>query len=149
MARTTQSSVRSTKAPSDMQSQTTDASDEKPFDPTRSKDEAKIYADAEEANRIRDFEAAIVASRTPLPVPEYIPPKPAPAILEQTRLEMEAGKKRVAEFAAEEATRREIHEANKRDKWADKGSVEIFRPADYVPDQRKGQGNVGGTSTDV
>jgi len=62
---------------------------------------------------------------------------------------MEAGQQRVAEFEAQEATRREVHEAHKRDKWADKGSTPVFRPDDYIPDPKKGQGVIKASSTDV
>jgi hypothetical protein len=81
-----------------------------------------------------------------VPVPEHIPPQVPPAIVEQTRLEMEAGRKRMMEFANAEIERQEMHERNKRDKWADKGSTPVFRPDDYVPDQKKGQGNITATS---
>lgn len=149
MARTPHSSQRSTKAHSGTQNQTTDASDEKPFDPTRSKAEAKVYEDAVADNREHDFRHAILEARRPPDPPKHVPPTMSPAVAEQTRLEMEAGAKRVAQFEAEEAARRATHDANQKDKWADKGSVEVFRPADYVPDQKKGQGNVGGTEAPI
>jgi len=126
-------------------SPTTDVSTPRAFDPTRSKEEGRIYDEAMELNRERDFRDAILAARAPLVKPPYVPPAPPPAMVEQTRLEMEAGRKRVMEFAAEEVARREAHERHKNDKWADKGSVEVFRPADYVPDQKKGEGNIKAT----
>ena len=127
-------------------SPTTGGSTEKPFDPTRSKEEAKIYSEAAEQNREHDFIQAILEARKPPEVPVYVPPVPSPAAAEQTRLEMETGRKRVMEFASQEIERREAHERHKRDKWADKGSISVFRPDDYVPDQKKGQGNITATS---
>jgi hypothetical protein len=126
--------------------QTADASEEKAFDPTRSKEEGKTYDEAMDTNREHDFVKAIMEARKPVATPEYTPPAVPPAIAEQTRLEMEAGRKRVMEFAGQEIERQEAHERHKRDKWADKGSVEVFRPDDYVPDQKKGQGHVIATS---
>ena len=149
MARTKRTFQQSDPGSSDTQSQMTDVSEEKPFDPTRSKEEAKVYDEAQEVNREKDFVHAIMEARKPPEKPEYVPPAPPPAVLEQTRLEMEAGKKRVAEFAAQEEMRKEVHERNRKDKWADKGSVEVFRPDDYVPDPKKGQGNIKVSETDV
>jgi len=123
-------------------SQTTDVFVQKAFDPTRSKEEAKIYDEAVEQDREFDFIKAILAARTPPEKPVHIPPTPPPAVVEQTRLEMEAGKKRVMEFATEEISRQEAHARHRADKWADKGSTPVFRPDDYVPDQRKNQGHV-------
>jgi hypothetical protein len=128
------------------QSQTADVSEEKPFDPTRSKEEGKTYDEAQDINREHDFVKAILKAREPPPVPEHTPPQVPPAIVEQTRLEMEAGRKRMMEFAGEEVARQEAHERHKRDKWADKESTPVFRPDDYVPDQKKGQGNITATS---
>jgi len=147
MSKTPQSSRHSSKAHSDTTSPTTDDSDEKAFDPTRSREEAKIYDEAQDLNREHDFVQAIVEARAPAAV-AVTPPPPSlpPAMVEQTKLEMEVGARRVMEFASQEIERQEAHERHKRDKWADKGSVEVFRPPDYVPDQAKGQGNIKATS---
>jgi hypothetical protein len=132
--------------PSDQPSQTTGDLEQRAFDPTRSKEEAKVYDEAMAQNREHEFIGAIMEARKPQEVKEYTPPQVSAAIAEQTRLEMAAGAKRVAEFAAQEAERQAVHERNKRDKWADKESVPVFRPDDYVPDQKKGQGNITATS---
>lgn len=132
-----------------MQNQMIVASTPNAFDPTRSKEEAKIYSEAAESNREHDFIKAIMAARAPVEKPPYVPPVPPPAVQEQTRLEMEAGRKRVMEFAAEEVARQEAHERHRRDKWADKGSVEVFRPPAYVPDPKKGEGVIKATETSV
>lgn len=132
--------------PLEAQSQTTDVSEQRAFDPTRSKEEAKVYDEAMEQNREREFIDAILEARKPPEVPKYVPPTPPPAVQEQTRLEMEAGKKRVMEFTAQELDRQAAHERNRKDKWADKANIEVFRPDNYVPDQKKGQGNVVATS---
>lgn len=149
MAKTPQTSPASPVANLDTQSPTTAVSGVKPFDPTRSREEGKVYDEAMAANREREFVDAIMEARRPPPVPVHNPPKPGAATIKQTELEMAAGAKRVAEYAAEEDVRKAAHEAHKRDKWADKKSVEVFRPADYVPDQKKGQGNVTVTGTPV
>jgi hypothetical protein len=146
MARNKRTSQQDSEEPLDQQNQTTDVSEPKPFDPTRSKEEAKVYDEAMAQNREHEFIGAIMEARKPPDVKEYTPPQVSAAIAEQTRLEMEAGAKRVAEFAAQEAERQAVHERNKRDKWADKESVPVFRPDDYVPDQKKGQGNITATS---
>jgi len=145
MPRPKQASLPALSEPSEVQSQTTDVSEQRAFDPTRSKEEGKIYDEAMEVNREHDFVQAITAARRPPEKPTYVPPPVPPAVAEQTRLEMEAGRKRVMEFAAQEIERQEAHERHKRDKWADKGSVEVFRPPEYVPDQRKGEGNIKAT----
>src|SRR5262245_56041682 len=126
-------------------SPTTDVSVHRDFDPTRSKEEAKIYSEAAEVNREHDFIKAIMAARAPVEKHVYVPPPPPPAMIEQTLLEMEAGRKRVEEFQAQEAERLAAHERHKRDKWADKGSTPVFRPPDYVPDPKKGEGVINAT----
>jgi hypothetical protein len=146
MPRTKRTSSQHTSEHSEVPNQTVDDSEQKAFDPTRSKEEAKIYDEAMDTNREHEFVHAIMEARKPPEVAEHVPPSIPPAIAEQTRLEMEAGRKRVMEFAGQEVERQEAHERHKRDKWADKGSVEVFRPDDYVPDQKKGQGNVIVTS---
>lgn len=107
------------------------------------------YEEANEENRQRNFVDAIMQARAPQVEPPYVPPPVPHAVATQTALEMEAGRKRVAEFEASEAERLKVTEAHKNDKWADKGSTSVFRPASYVPDQRKGQGHVGGSNVAV
>ena len=110
---------------------------------------ASVFADADEDNRRRDFTLAIVEARTPPPEPEQVKQPIPKALAEQTRLEMEAGAKRVAEFAANERERQDAMERHKRDKWQARNNEEIFRPGEYVPDQKKNQGHVGGQSANV
>jgi hypothetical protein len=146
MARHKRTSHPDSEEHSEAQSQTTDDLEQRAFDPTRSREEGKIYDEAMAQNREHEFIGAIMEARKPPEVNAYTPPQVPAAIVEQTRLEMAAGAKRVAEFAAQEAERQAVHERNKRDKWADKESVPVFRPDDYVPDQKKGQGNITATS---
>jgi hypothetical protein len=131
---------------SEVPNQTADDLEQRPFDPTRSKEEGKIYDEAMAQNREHEFVTAIMAARNPPEVKEYVAPEVPPAIAAQTKLEMEAGAKRVMEFAGQEIERQEAHERHRRDRWADKESVPVFRPDDYVPDQKKGQGNITATS---
>jgi hypothetical protein len=97
---------------------------------------------AENENMARNFALSMQAARNPEVVP-YTPPAVPKAIAESTRLEMEAGRKRVAEF--EEMERLRPKPAPVQDPHAG-SSTAIFRPADYVPDQRKGQGNAASDS---
>jgi hypothetical protein len=94
---------------------------------------------AESDNLQRDFMARIAAARAPDPKP-YTPPAVPERIAEQTRLEMEAGRRRVEEFAALEASR------PKRAPQTDGSMTPVFRPEDFVPNQKKGQGNLAGAS---
>ncbi len=72
----------------------------------------------------------------------YVPPPVPERIAEATRLEMEAGRRRVAEFAEQQANRPKPAEPHP----SEGTSTAVFRPADYVPDQRKGQGTVASAS---
>lgn len=108
-----------------------------------------IYDTAQEDNRQRTFTHELLAARTPQEGPAYVPPPVCKGILDQTKAEMEAGAKRVAEFAEAEIGRKIITDAHKNDKWVPQGSVPVFRPGDFVPDQRKGQGYVGGRAVNV
>lgn len=102
---------------------------------------------AEAENMKRDFTHALLTARNPPPKPEYRPPALSDGMVKQRDLEMAAGRQRVAEFAANEEHRKRIHEAHQNDKWQNPGAnVSVFRPNDYVPDQKKGQGYVGGGS---
>lgn len=91
------------------------------------------YQQATNENISRNFLTALAAARSPK-VNVYTPPPVPPAIQENTRLEMEAGRKRVAEFEAMEALRpkRPVEPVN---------SVPVFRPDNYIPDPRKNQGH--------
>jgi hypothetical protein len=95
---------------------------------------------AESENLARNFALSMQAQRNPVVVP-YVTPAVPPQIAENTRLEMEAGRKRVAEFEALEAAR-----PKRAPDPTQGGSVAVFRPGDYVPDQKQGQGLVAGNS---
>lgn len=96
-----------------------------------------IYAEANNENAKRNFMQQLSEARNP-PVKEYKTPPVPKAVQTQTELEMAAGRKRVAEFQQMEVERQalspkpEPHAAT---------TTPVFRPADYVPDQKKNQGN--------
>lgn len=71
----------------------------------------------------------------------YVPPPVPERIAETTRLEMEAGRRRVAEFEAQKASR-----PQPAPHPSEGTNTAVFRPNDYVPDQKKGQGNVASAS---
>ena len=94
---------------------------------------------AESDNLKRDFLQRVAAARAP-EIKPYTPPAVPPRIAEQTRLEMEAGRQRVAEFAEQQASR--PRPAPQQD-----GSMTpVFRPEDYVPNQKKGEGLIASAS---
>lgn len=101
----------------------------------------RAYQEAEEENRKRDFVHAILAARVPDNVQPTAPTQPPiPAVSAQTKLEMEMGAAQVAKNAAEQVNR-------PRPKPQDNGTmVPVFRPDDYVPDIKKGQGVVASSS---
>lgn len=100
------------------------------------------YERAQEDNLQRDFVEKIMEARRAVSVKPYIAP-PIPAqISEQTRMEMEAGKKRVAHFEEQERLRPRPH----RNADVNGTMVPVFRPDDFIPDPRKGQG-VAATSS--
>lgn len=108
------------------------------------------YQNAVEDNARRTFTQQLLEARTPKPEPERVIPPIAPQIAEQTRLEMEAGAARVREAEGRETERKAIAELHKNDKWQKAGeNTSVFRPGDYVPDPKKGQGHVGGNSARV
>lgn len=100
----------------------------------------KLYAEATAENEKEDFRARILeARRAPAPRPPETAAV-APRVLKQTEAERAAGRARVALNAEAQASRRPV-QPNK----GDGTMTTVFRPAEYVPDQKKGQGNVGGT----
>jgi len=101
-----------------------------------------LQEQAENENMQRNFMLSMQQAQRP-EVKPYTPPEVPKQIAETTRLEMEAGRKRVAEFAALEQARVRI--VPQHDPSAGK-TVPVFRPADWVPDQRKGEGHVAGNS---
>lgn len=96
----------------------------------------ELYLEATDDNAKRNFVEQVFAARNPEVKPYVAPPIP-PRIAEQTRLEMEAGRRRVADFEAQQASRPQ------RPVEPDGTTTAVFRPADYVPDQQKNQGHVG------
>jgi hypothetical protein len=88
----------------------------------------------------RQFYEKLSARQEPPKV--YVPPPVPERIAENTRLEMEAGRKRVAEFAEQQANRPQPAPPPP----SEGTNTAVFRPNDYVPDQKKGQGNVASAS---
>ena len=102
----------------------------------------KTYEEALEDNRKRDFVLAILKARQPSQVQQ--PTQPViPAMLEQTRREMEAGAARVAFHAEQEAIR------PPRPREDNDTMIPVFRPSDYVPDPKKGEGTVASNTARV
>lgn len=102
----------------------------------------KLREAAENEDLARDFTQQVMAARQSQveKVPE---PSPiAPRIVEQTNAEMTAGRACVA--AAEAHFHR--HGKPVRPDAEEKGTVAVFRPGDYIPDQKKGQGNIQATT---
>jgi hypothetical protein len=99
--------------------------------------EVKRLADLEEAKRT--FTQRVLDARKP-ETPTIVKAPVAPRILEQTARELAAGaatSKKHAEHLTKHGKPRGTH-AN------DGHMTPVFRPADYVPDIRKGQGNTTG-----
>lgn len=96
-----------------------------------------LQKEAHRENQKKDFYDKVMAARHPPQEPEAPPPPLAPRVVEQTNAELAAGRALVA--------RNEELAASRRPRAADatEGTNKpVFRPADYVPDQKKGQGNV-------
>jgi hypothetical protein len=93
---------------------------------------AALQAQAANDDVKRDFTLKVLAARAKNDVPEPVPPPLAPRVAEQTRAEIEAGRKMNAHHAA-----LAVHRPAP---VPDKNSTPVFRPGDYVPDQKKGQG---------
>jgi len=106
-------------------------------------DETRARAEGPESQNAKAnrelFDKIMAARNTPPPV--IIKQPPIPHIMEQTKREMEAGR-RQSELHAERqrlalATRKPLSAAELA---AQSTSTAIFRPGDYVPDPKKGQG---------
>lgn len=98
----------------------------------------ELHRQADMENDKRDFVAKVMATRE-VPVE---PPKPAPLaprVVSQTQAELEAGK---AQVKKNEEHWRHHHGAGGPKQEEDTKTVAVFRPSDYVPDQKKGQGQV-------
>ena len=88
-----------------------------------------LYDAAHIENGHRDFNDRIMAVRAPNQgKPEYVPPPPPPAIAAQIKAEMEAGAKRVAEFAAQKAANKALAKRTP-EKW-EGTNTPVFRPSD-------------------
>ena len=86
----------------------------------------------------KQFTERVLAARKP----ENTEPRPqpvAPGIVNQTRAEMEAGQK----MNEHHANLKLNAPQRKRIDATEGKNTPVFRPNDYVPDQKKGQGNVG------
>ena len=94
-----------------------------------------LHAEANRDNIKADFVRKVMEARAKAAEPPPPPQPVAPAIAEQTKAEQEAGRQAVARHA-EQAR---IH---RRPAPEPQTSTAVFRPADYVPDQRKGQGYI-------
>lgn len=95
-----------------------------------------LYDAAHIENGHINFNNAIMAVRAPNHgKPEYVPPPIPAAIAEATKREMEAGAKRVAEFAEQKAAQQAIAKRTP-EPWEGK-STAVFRPGD-VSEYRAG-----------
>lgn len=86
-----------------------------------------LYDEAWVEHSHRDFNARIMAARAPV-IKEAIAPAVAPQILATTQAEMEAGRKRVADFEEAEMQRRAI--PRKKEAW-EGSNTPIFRPGQF------------------
>lgn len=99
----------------------------------------EVQRAAENENLKRDFMEKVAAANRPEDKP-YTPPAVPIRIAEQTRLEMAAGAQRVAEFEAQKASRPQPKPQQ------DGTMTPVFRPADFVPNQKKGEGLIASAS---
>lgn len=99
----------------------------------------ELRQQADDDDLKRTFMERVAVARAPLTT-AYVPPPVPSQIAAQTLLEMQAGADRVAQFAEQERLR-------PRPKPPEDGNTTaVFRPEDYVPDQKKGQGNLASNS---
>lgn len=102
--------------------------------------EAQMAALQAEANRDetkREFTLKVLAARAKKAEPDAPPPPLAPRIAEQTNAEIAAGRKMNEHHASLQVHRHPPEQTNEKHQA-------VFRPADYVPDQKKGQGYTQG-----
>lgn len=89
-----------------------------------------LYELAHIENDHRTFEARLAEACQPV-VKEYTPPPVPVQIAENTRREMEAGRRRVAEFAELESKRQAtINEPRKKEPW-EGTNTPVFRPGEF------------------
>lgn len=98
---------------------------------------AALQKEADRDNTKRDFTLKVLEARKQNDQPEAAPPPLAPRIAEQTNAEIEAGRKMNAHHAALAVHRPPPDHTNEKHQA-------VFRPGDYVPDQKKGQGRTSG-----
>lgn len=100
-------------------------------------------AQEKEAERVAGLEAEkkafvekVMAARKPEEKPIVVQPV-SPAMVKQREAEMAAGRRMNEHYE-------QFHKAHPQPKGPvdDTKHTAVFRPADYVPDQKKGQGNV-------
>lgn len=92
------------------------------------------YRAAENENRKRDFVEKVLEARKPNPEPTTLAGPVPPRVMEQTLAEQNAGRACVAKHE-EHYARHPMPRADEA-----KTNTAVFRPADYVPNQKKGQG---------
>jgi hypothetical protein len=98
-----------------------------------------LQAEAARDDTKRDFTLKVLEARAKKDEPPAAPPPLAPRMADQTNAEIEAGRKMNEHHASLQA-RRPVHVPTQ----ADGKSTAVFRPGDYVPDPKKGQGYVQG-----
>jgi hypothetical protein len=96
----------------------------------------ELQEEAEAENLKKDVLGRILAARQAHDDEgkAYVPPPVPPAVAEATRLEMEAGRKRIAEHEAAAA-----HRPRPPVDPREGGSRPVIRPDDYVPNFKQGQ----------
>jgi len=97
-----------------------------------------LQAEASRDDTKRDFTLKVLAARAKKEDEPAPPPPLAPRVVDQTNAEILEGRRLNAHHAALQARRPSVPPPTA----ADGKTVAVFRPGDYVPDQKKGQGNV-------
>jgi len=88
-----------------------------------------VRDDAEREDMHRDFERRMAEANQPK-VDTYVTPPVPSQIAANTRLEMEAGRRRVSEFAGIEAARQKFNAVRKAEAWEGQNTP-IFRPGNF------------------
>lgn len=103
------------------------------------KEMSALQAEANRDNIKKDFFDKVHAARVKEHQEPAAPPPIAPRIVDQTNAELQAGAALVAKNEELRVRRSPPVPDNTEGK-----NTAVFRPGDYVPNQRKGQGNVQG-----
>ncbi len=103
----------------------------------------RLHAENNE-RRKREFTLAVLEARKPEVKPPVAQPV-APGMVERTAKEMAEGA-RMNKVHEDAKALRPSQVPSAREKQAAGNTTPVFRPADYVPDPVKGQGNVTATS---